>query len=159
MISGITTRATVSKNCLTCPAFLNGRCKGSTLQAAARPMTTEAAQRAPVNRHNKKEGDISSVFTTFSGRKAEPLPPRFKDLKHRLVAGFEEDIQKSWDDLVEELKGRTEEVATQREKVSAYVARPPLSRLLLTTPELFRQIIPIVQFKDIVAGTVPKETR
>jgi hypothetical protein len=30
---------------------------------------------------------------------------------------------------------------------------------LLTTVELFRQIIPIVQFKDIVAGTVPKETR
>jgi 3-deoxy-D-manno-octulosonate 8-phosphate phosphatase KdsC-like HAD superfamily phosphatase len=89
-------------------------------------MATEAAPRAPLNRHNKEEGDISSTFTTFSGRKAEPLPSRFKDLKHRLVAGFEEDIQKSWDDLVKDLKVRTEEVATQREKVGGYAGRAPL---------------------------------
>lgn len=70
-------------------------------------------------RGKKRDGDISSTFTTFSGRKPEPLPARFLDLKRNLTAGFEEQIQNSWDDLVEELKKRTEEVATQREKVSS----------------------------------------
>jgi hypothetical protein len=71
-----------------------------------------------LNRREKQEGDISSTFTTFSGRKAEPLPPRFRELKRNLTTGFEEKIQRSWDELVEVLKVRTEEVATQREKVS-----------------------------------------
>ncbi|KAE8542256.1 hypothetical protein D1P53_001029 [Cryptococcus gattii VGV] len=77
-------------------------------------------------------GDISSVFTSFSGRKAVPLPARYRDLKKNLTAGFEEQIQKSWDDLTEVLKQRTEEVATKRES-----------------------IIPQVKFSDIAAGTVP----
>ena len=38
-------------------------------------------------------------------------------LKANLTAGFEEQIQKSWDDLVEVLKVRTEEVAKKRESV------------------------------------------
>lgn len=79
-------------------------------------MATEAV---PPTRKNKKEGDISSVFTSFSGRKAEPLPDRYRDLKRQLTTGFEEQIQKSWDDLVEVLKVRTEEVATKREAVSS----------------------------------------
>jgi hypothetical protein len=78
-------------------------------------MATETS--APQVRTKKQEGDISSVFTTFSGRQATPLPARFMDLKRNLTAGFEQQIQKSWDDLVEELKVRTEEVATKREKV------------------------------------------
>lgn len=72
----------------------------------------------PLTRQSKNEGDISSVFTSFSGRKSAPLPDRFRDLKRSLTAGFEEQIQKSWDDLVDVLAKRTEEVATQREAVS-----------------------------------------
>ncbi|KAM0752554.1 DUF1479-domain-containing protein [Meredithblackwellia eburnea MCA 4105] len=83
----------------------------------------------------KIEGDISSTFTTFSGRKPEPLPPRFLDLKKNITAGFEQELQKSWDVLVEKLKVKTEEVATKREKM-----------------------IPIVNFSDIKAGTVPAST-
>lgn len=78
-----------------------------------------ATEVVPPTRKNKKEGDISSVFTSFSGRKAEPLPDRYRDLKRQLTTGFEEQIQKSWDDLVEVLKVRTEEVATKREAVSS----------------------------------------
>jgi hypothetical protein len=84
-------------------------------------MTTEAS---PARRVDKREGDISSTFTTFSGRKAEPLPKRFLDLKRNLTVGFEEQIQKSWDDLVEVLKHRTEEVALKRESVSRATYNP-----------------------------------
>ncbi|KAJ4342135.1 hypothetical protein N0V95_007022 [Ascochyta clinopodiicola] len=95
-------------------------------------MATEAL---PLTRKDKQEGDISSVFTSFSGRKAEPLPERFRDLKRSLTSGFEEHIQKSWDDLVEVLKVRTEEVATMRES-----------------------IIPQIKFTDIQDGRVPPAT-
>jgi hypothetical protein len=112
-MSILSTRSVAAK-CLKCPAFQAGKCAGTI--ANKRRMATEAV---PPTRKNKKEGDISSVFTSFSGRKAEPLPERYRDLKRQLTAGFEERIQKSWDDLVEVLKVRTEEVATKREAVSS----------------------------------------
>lgn len=100
----------VSPNCLKCPTFRAGRCSGT----AKRLLATEES---PLTRKDKQEGDISSVFSTFSGRKSAPLPDRFRDLKRNLTIGFEEEIQKSWDDLVETLKVRTEEVASKRESV------------------------------------------
>ena len=78
-------------------------------------MATEAPPQQ--RRIDKREGDISAVFTSFSGRKAQPLPNRFKELKKDLTVGFEEQIQRSWDDLVQVLKVRTEEVAQKRESV------------------------------------------
>lgn len=99
-----------SPNCLKCPTFRAGKCAG---KAGKRLVATDA----PLTRKDKQEGDISSVFSTFSGRKSAPLPDRFRDLKRNLTVGFEEEIQKSWDDLVETLKVRTEEVATKREAV------------------------------------------
>lgn len=80
-----------------------------------RRMATEAL--IPQQRRDKREGGISAVFTSFSGKKAQPLPSRFRDLKRNLTVGFEEKLQKSWDDLVEVLKVRTEEVAHKRESV------------------------------------------
>lgn len=104
----------VSPNCLKCPTFRAGKCAGSIKRAVA----TEAL---PITRKGKQEGDISSVFSTFSGRKSSPLPERFRELKRNLTTGFEEQIQKSWDELVETLKVRTEEVASKRESVGCYV--------------------------------------
>ncbi|RAO73167.1 uncharacterized protein BHQ10_009179 [Talaromyces amestolkiae] len=98
----------VSSDCLKCPTFRAGKCAGT----LKRLMATETSQ---IARKDKKEGDISSVFSTFSGRKSSPLPEGFRDLKRNLTTGFEEQIQKSWDELVEVLKIRTEEVATKRE--------------------------------------------
>ncbi|OXG20289.1 hypothetical protein C366_01821 [Cryptococcus neoformans Tu401-1] len=128
-----TRAALVKDSCRVCPTYISGRClgkvSGSASAPARRPLATEANT---LLRKDKREGDISSVFTSFSGRKAVPLPPRFLDLKKNLTAGFEEQIQKSWDDLTEVLKQRTEEVAAKRES-----------------------IIPQVKFSDIAAGTVP----
>jgi hypothetical protein len=78
-----------------------------------------ASEAVPLTRNHKAEGDISSVFTSFSGRKANPLPDRFREMKKNLTMGFEERIQKSWDDLVEVLEIRTEEVARKREAVGS----------------------------------------
>lgn len=108
----------VSPKCLRCPTFQAGKCSGTT----KRPLKTEAT---PLTRKDKQEGDISSVFSTFSGKKSAPLPDRFRDLKRNLTVGFEEEIQKSWDDLVEVLKVRTEEVATKRESVCTRLSYEP----------------------------------
>lgn len=111
----LTMNKAMGSKCFKCPTFLAGKCSGNlATMPANRRLATKAA---PLTRKDKQEGDISSVFTSFSGRKAEPLPERFRDLKHRLTVGFEEEIQRSWDDLVEVLKVRTEEVATKRESV------------------------------------------
>ncbi|KAJ5090623.1 hypothetical protein N7532_009307 [Penicillium argentinense] len=95
----------------------------------------QATESSRLTRNDKKEGDISSVFSTFSGRKSQPLPERFHELKRNLTTGFEEQIQQSWDDLVETLKVRTEEVASKRES-----------------------IIPQLNFSDIQAGNVAPES-
>lgn len=102
----------VSSSCLKRPSVRAGQCAGTTKRLVA----TEAS---PIARKDKREGDISSVFSTFSGRASPPLPERFRDLKRNLTTGFEEQIQKSWDELVEVLKVRTEEVATKREAVGS----------------------------------------
>ena len=87
-------------------------CKGK-----ASPKRLFATETSPLTRKDKAEGDISSVFSTFSGKKSPPLPERFRELKRNLTTGLEEDLQKSWDELVEVLKVRTEEVASKRESV------------------------------------------
>lgn len=127
----------VSSKCFQCSTFRAGRCSGT----AKRLLATDAA---PLTRKDKKEGDISSVFSTFSGRKIPPLPERFRELKRNLTTGFEEQIQKSWDELVEVLKVRTEEVASKRESVclwylTNYLATGHMLKVADYSPaELFR---------------------
>ena len=110
---------TVSPKCVRCPSFQAGKCAGTIKRLVA----TESS---PITRNDKKEGDISSIFSTFSGKKSLPLPERFRELKRNLSIGFEEELQKSWDALVEVLDRRTEEVARQREAVclSFFCPRP-----------------------------------
>ena len=52
----------------------------------------------------KKEGDISSVFTSLSNSTAKPLPERFATLKQNLLQGQEEALVESWERLLEKLK-------------------------------------------------------
>ncbi|KAJ5426134.1 hypothetical protein N7465_001204 [Penicillium sp. CMV-2018d] len=85
----------VSPQCLKCPTFRAGKCAG---KIGKRLVATDA----PIARKDKQEGDISSVFSRFSGRKSAPLPDRFRDVKRNLTVG---------------LKVRTEEVATKREAI------------------------------------------
>ncbi|KAA6415151.1 MAG: hypothetical protein FRX48_01904 [Lasallia pustulata] len=52
----------------------------------------------------KAAGDIFSVFPSLSGAATAPLPPRFAELKTRLIWGHEDRLQGSWQRLLTELR-------------------------------------------------------
>lgn len=53
---------------------------------------------------SKPAGDISSVFPSLSGAQSPPLPPRFTDLKRRLIQGHEDGVRDSWHRLLGDLR-------------------------------------------------------
>ncbi|KAJ4287103.1 hypothetical protein N0V88_007725 [Collariella sp. IMI 366227] len=59
----------------------------------------------------KPEGDISDTFASLSGRKAQPLPDRFRELKLRLVAGHEDAVIASWKRLLATLREENDLIA------------------------------------------------
>lgn len=59
-------------------------------------------------RPSKPAGDISSVFPSLSGAVSAPLPPRFADLKRRLIHGHEDQLRDSWERLLTKLREETE---------------------------------------------------
>ncbi|KXX77658.1 Uncharacterized protein YbiU [Madurella mycetomatis] len=61
--------------------------------------------------NSKAEGDISDSFASLSGRKAQPLPDRFRELKLRLVNGHEDVIIASWKRLLVTLKKENEVIS------------------------------------------------
>ncbi|KAL2128147.1 hypothetical protein VTI74DRAFT_9607 [Chaetomium olivicolor] len=63
---------------------------------------------APVS---KAEGDISDTFASLSGRKAQPLPDRFRDLKLRLISGHEDAVVASWKRLLSTLREQNDVIA------------------------------------------------
>ena len=52
----------------------------------------------------KRAGDISDAFVSLSGKAFEPLPPRYADIKRRLMAGHEVALKASWQRLLTSLK-------------------------------------------------------
>jgi hypothetical protein len=65
----------------------------------------------------KESGDISSVFPSLSGKKADPLPSRFSDLKKSLISGNEDAVLASWQRLTKSLKREIEEIQAQGSNV------------------------------------------
>lgn len=53
---------------------------------------------------SRKEGDISSAFTSLSGAKAQPLPGRFANVKRELIQGHENRLSESWKRLLTQLE-------------------------------------------------------
>lgn len=83
----------------------------------------------------KPAGDISSVFPSLSGKKAEPLPNRFKDLKAQLARGQEQAISDSWIRLLDTLRDEIRKI----KKLGSDVSSSPdsdgaLIQLLITGP-------------------------
>jgi len=66
----------------------------------------------------KEAGDISSVFPSLSGKPAEPLPPRFADIKRSLIKGNEAAVADSWQRLLDGLKGEIDEIRVKGSTVS-----------------------------------------
>ncbi|OAP57023.1 hypothetical protein AYL99_09135 [Fonsecaea erecta] len=81
----------------------------------------------------KEAGDISSVFPSLSGKKSDPLPPRFSALKKTLIKGNEDAITASWHRLSKSLAREIAEIRSEGSNV-----------------------IPSIDFQDVVAGTVPQ---
>lgn len=65
----------------------------------------------------KEVGDISSVFPSLSGKKADPLPPRFSELKKALIKGNEDAVKASWQRLLESLKTEVQEIKSMGSEV------------------------------------------
>ena len=60
---------------------------------------------------SKAAGDISSVFPSLKpGSDPVPLPPRFAELKRRLIRGHEDRVLDSWYRLLADLRKETEVV-------------------------------------------------
>ena len=59
---------------------------------------------------SKPAGDISSVFPSLSGAVSAPLPPRFADLKRRLIHGHKDQLRDSWQRLLAHLREETEKI-------------------------------------------------
>jgi hypothetical protein len=53
------------------------------------------------------------VFPSLSGKKPEPLAPRFSDLKKSLVKGNEDAVVASWQRLTRGLEREIEEIRAQ----------------------------------------------
>ncbi|KAL8671062.1 MAG: hypothetical protein Q9168_004433 [Polycauliona sp. 1 TL-2023] len=62
---------------------------------------------------SKSAGDISSVFPSLSGHAPDPLPPRFAEIKKRLIHSHEAQIQGSWNRLLGVLQGKREEIKSK----------------------------------------------
>jgi len=65
----------------------------------------------------KDAGDISSVFPSLSGAASPLLPPRFLDLKRRLIHGHEDRLRDSWQQLLADLREETEVIKELGSKV------------------------------------------
>ncbi|KIX98060.1 uncharacterized protein Z520_06139 [Fonsecaea multimorphosa CBS 102226] len=81
----------------------------------------------------KEPGDISSVFPSLSGKKPDPLPPRFSALKKTLIKDNEDAITASWQRLSKSLQREIADIKSEGSNV-----------------------IPSISFQDVVAGTVPQ---
>lgn len=98
--------------------------------AAQKPLAVNAIRRATATtdftplgapptptKATKKAGDISSVFPSLSGAASSPLPPRFADLKRRLIHGHRDALNDSWQRLLVDLRKETEAVKILGSKV------------------------------------------
>lgn len=66
---------------------------------------------------SKPAGDISSVFPSLSGAQSPPLPPRFTDLKRRLIQGHEDRVRESWHRLLGDLRQEIDVIKALGSKV------------------------------------------
>ena len=81
---------------------------------AARTVSSSISKMAST----KAVGDISSVFPSLAGKKAEVLPDRFIDLKHQILdVGGQDKVSESWKRLLSRLQGKVQEIKAQKSSV------------------------------------------
>jgi hypothetical protein len=80
------------------------------LQASGRTVTSGATRTITTAVASKKEGDISSVFASLSGKAPAPLPTRFANVKRKLIQGREGEIKESWERLLKALEKQVKQI-------------------------------------------------
>jgi Protein of unknown function (DUF1479) len=68
---------------------------------------TIASQARPA----KLEGDISSVFSSLSGGRDQPLPDRYAAMKRKMIQDHEKELTDSWRRLLKRLNKENEVIA------------------------------------------------
>lgn len=63
----------------------------------------------PRKRIPKVEGDISSVFASLAGNKADTLPPRFAEMKREIIGEHGDAILASWKRLIPVVEAKVRE--------------------------------------------------
>lgn len=110
------------------------------------PNATSPLSNVKPIRMQKAEGSIADVFTSLTGEKAPPLPPRFADLKNLL---WKESLVQSWREVLSELEVAVQRVSQQGGNVLlSFGLFCSMWRLI----HLFSQIIPRLSYDDIVKG-------
>lgn len=77
-----------------------------------------SALRRAASTLTKEAGDISSVFPSLSGKKPDPLPLRFADLKKSLIKDNEVSVRESWNRLLTSLRTEIEDIKSNGSDVS-----------------------------------------
>ena len=81
------------------------KCMRASVPGIALPGNPKRRLTTSISPHpSKASGDISSVFPSLSGVHSPPLPPRFADLKRRLIQGHEHRVEDSWHRLMADLR-------------------------------------------------------
>ncbi|KAK7036527.1 hypothetical protein VNI00_011724 [Paramarasmius palmivorus] len=115
----------------------------------ARKYAAEATSYTPP-RAEKKEGDISDVFSSLKDSVSNDLPPRFSQLKKDL---WNDTMSQSWKEILGELEVKTEEIASLGPEAVPRVSYEEI-RTGLSNEKLAR-------VKDagvvVVTGAVPRE--
>lgn len=123
---------------------------------ASKKGATSFLQRAAstVAQGTRPAGDISSVFPSLSGKKAETLPQRFADLKSQYLQGNQDSIQKSWTRLLSSLREEVKVVKANGSSVSKD-AKPLILVICITD---IAQLIPEIKFEDVASRNGSKAT-
>jgi hypothetical protein len=115
-------------------------------------MTSATIRTATTAVASKKEGDISSVFASLSGNAPAPLPPRFANVKQKLIQGREEAITASWKRL---LKALEREVRKIEELGSSIIPSIQYDELHDKFPEFQTDLKE--RGAGVIRGVVPQE--
>lgn len=105
-----------------------------------------------MNSAGKAEGDISNTFASLSGRKVQPLPNRFRELKLRLVHGHEDAVIASWKRLLKTLQAENDLIALTGPAIIPEVRFDNLHDDLATLkPEIKKRGVTIIR------GVIPED--
>jgi hypothetical protein len=93
-----------------------------TLVSNSYRLSRPVSSMAHMNRTQKEEGDISSVFASLDESRSASLPDRFIELKKAL---WKDSFTNTWKEVLSALESATEEISELGSKVNSPYSAPP----------------------------------